>query len=66
VVAINPPGSINLEIVVSSDNKFLYALDAGSGSVSAFTINPQTGTLASLGEVSGLPASAGLEGLAAN
>ena len=66
VVAINPPGSINLEIVVSSDNKFLYALDAGSGSISAFAINPQTGTLVGLGEVSGLPASAGLEGLAAN
>jgi 6-phosphogluconolactonase (cycloisomerase 2 family) len=66
LVAINPAGSINLEIVVSSDDKFLYSLDTGTGSISAFAINSQTGTLAALGEVNGLPATAGLEGLAAN
>jgi len=63
VVGTNPAGSSNLDLAISSDGKFLYTLDSGTGSVSIFGIN-QDGTLTSLGDVGGLSASAGLNGIA--
>jgi DNA-binding beta-propeller fold protein YncE len=57
-------GSVNLEIVITPDGKFLYSLDSGTGTVSIFGIN-QDGSLTSLGEVGGLSASAGFDGMAA-
>jgi 6-phosphogluconolactonase len=65
VVGINPSGSTNLDIAVSSDGKFLYTLDSGTGSVSIFGIN-EGGTLTNLGEAGGLSAAAGFNGIAAN
>jgi 6-phosphogluconolactonase len=65
VLALNPSGSTNLDIAVSSDGKFLYSLNAASGAVGMFAIQP-AGTLTNLGTVGGLPASAGLNGIAAN
>jgi 6-phosphogluconolactonase len=65
VVALNPSGSTNLDIAVSSDGKFLYSLNAASGAVGMFAIQP-AGTLTNLGTVGGLPATAGLNGIAAN
>ena len=62
-VGTNPAGSSNLDLAISSDGKFLYTLDSGTGSVSIFGIN-QDGTLTSLGDVGGLSASAGLNGIA--
>jgi 6-phosphogluconolactonase len=64
VVATLPTGSVNLEIVITPDGKFLYSLDSGTGTVSIFGIN-QDGSLTSLGEVGGLSASAGFDGMAA-
>jgi 6-phosphogluconolactonase (cycloisomerase 2 family) len=64
VVGTNPAGSINLDIAVSADSKFLYTLDSGTGTISIFGIN-QDGSLTNLGEVGGLSASAGLNGIAA-
>lgn len=64
VVGTNPAGSTNLDLAISSDGKFLYTLDSGTGTVSIFGIN-QDGTLTSLGDVGGLSASAGLNGIAA-
>jgi len=59
-----PAGSVNLEIVITPDGKFLYTLDSGTGTLSIFGIN-QDGSLTSLGDVGGLSANAGLEGMAA-
>jgi 6-phosphogluconolactonase len=54
-----------LDTTVSSDSRFLYTLNSGSGTVGMFAIN-QDGTLTSLGEASGLTANAGYNGIAAN
>jgi 6-phosphogluconolactonase (cycloisomerase 2 family) len=65
VVGTNPPGSANLDIAVSADGHFLYSLNAASGAVGVFAINSD-GSLVSLGVRGGLPAAAGLNGIAAN
>jgi 6-phosphogluconolactonase (cycloisomerase 2 family) len=51
---------------VSSDGKFLFSLNAATGAIGAFAINATNGTLTNLGTTGGLPASAGLNGIAAN
>jgi 6-phosphogluconolactonase len=66
VVAVNPSGSTNLDITVSADGQFLYSLNAGSGTIGMFAIRHADGTLTNLGVVGGLPAAAGLNGIAAN
>jgi 6-phosphogluconolactonase (cycloisomerase 2 family) len=66
VVGINPSGATNLDIAVSADGKFLYSLNAGNGSIGVFAIQPANGTLTNLGALGGLPAAAGLNGIAAN
>ena len=63
-VATLPAGSANLDIALSENGKFLYTLDSGTGTVSAFGINSD-GTLTSLGEVGGIPAASGANGIAA-
>jgi 6-phosphogluconolactonase len=64
VVGTNPAGSTNLDLAITADGKFLYTLNSGTGSVSIFGIN-QDGTLTNLGDVGGLSAVAGLNGIAA-
>jgi len=64
VVATLPSGSVNLDIAISGDGKFLYTLNSGTGTVNIFGIN-QDGSLTSLGDVGGLSAVAGLNGIAA-
>jgi 6-phosphogluconolactonase len=64
VVGTNPSGSTNLDLAVSADGKFLYTLNSGTGTVSIFGINSD-GTLNSLGDVAGLSAAAGFNGVAA-
>jgi len=66
VVGVNPAGSANLDIAVSSDGHFLYSLNAASGAVGMFQIQPADGSLVNLGTLAGLPAGAGLNGIAAN
>jgi 6-phosphogluconolactonase (cycloisomerase 2 family) len=66
VLALNPTGSANIDITVSADGKFLYTLNAGSGAVGMFAIQSTNGTLTDLGTIGGLPAAAGLNGIAAN
>jgi 6-phosphogluconolactonase (cycloisomerase 2 family) len=65
VLAVNPSGSANLDITISADGKFLYSLNAATGAVGMFAIQ-SNGTLTNLGTTGGLPASAGLNGIAAN
>jgi 6-phosphogluconolactonase (cycloisomerase 2 family) len=64
VVGTLPTGSINLDIAISADGKFLYTLNSGTGTVNIFAIN-QDGSLNSLGDVGGLSATAGMNGIAA-
>jgi 6-phosphogluconolactonase len=66
VVGLNPSGSSNIDIAVSPDGKFLFSLNAATGAIGAFAINSANGTLTNLGTTGGLPASAGLNGIAAN
>src|SRR4029079_11493117 len=65
VVGFNPAGSANLDIAVSSDGAYLYSLNAGSGAIGIFKIE-HDGHLTNFGTLGGLPAAAGLNGIAAN
>lgn len=66
IVGNNPAGSANLDIAVSSDGAYLYTLNAASGAVGVFQIDPSKGTLKNLGTTGDLPGGAGLNGIAAN
>src|SRR5437870_301654 len=66
VVGVNPSGSANLDIAVSADGAYLYSLNAASGAIGIFAIRATDGTLTNLGTLGGLPANAGLNGIAAN
>jgi len=63
-VATLPTGSTNLDAAISSDGRFLYTLDSGTGFVSIFAIN-EDGSLTNLGDAGGLSAAAGFNGIAA-
>jgi 6-phosphogluconolactonase (cycloisomerase 2 family) len=65
VVGVNPAKSTNLDIAVSADGAYLYSLNAGSGAIGIFKIE-HDGHLTNFGTLNGLPASAGLNGIAAN
>jgi 6-phosphogluconolactonase (cycloisomerase 2 family) len=65
VVGINPQGSTNLDIAVSADGAYLYSLNARSGAIGIFQIETD-GRLTNFGTLEGLPAAAGLNGIAAN
>jgi 6-phosphogluconolactonase (cycloisomerase 2 family) len=65
VVGINPQGSANLDIAISADGAYLYTLNAGSGAIGVFRIE-HDGHLTNFGTLGGLPAGAGLNGIAAN
>ena len=65
VVGTNPSGSANLDIAVSVDGAYLYSLNAASGAIGMFRIE-QDGHLTNFGTRVGLPAGAGLNGIAAN
>jgi len=64
IEATLPSGSLDLDSAISGDGKFLYTLDSGTGTISILGIN-QDGSLTSLGDVGGLSASAGFQGIAA-
>ena len=49
-----PKGTAPLDVGISKDGRFLYTLNGGTGTVSAFRIELD-GRLTSLGEVAGLP-----------
>jgi 6-phosphogluconolactonase len=66
VVGANPEGATNLDITISADGAFLYSLNAGDGTIGVFAIDQHSGGLTILGAVSGLPAKAGLNGIAAS
>jgi 6-phosphogluconolactonase len=65
IVGANPAGSTNLDITISADGRYLYSLNAGTGAIGMFGIAVD-GSLVNLGTTGGLPAAAGLNGIAAN
>jgi len=65
VVGTNPSGSTNLDIAITSDGKFLYTLNSAGGTIGAFGINAD-GSLTNLGVIEGVPAAAGVNGIAAD
>ena len=64
IVSTLSNGAGNLDITVSGDGKFLFNLQSGVGVIGVFTINSD-GTLNQLGDIDGLPANAGFNGIAA-
>src|SRR6185503_14910153 len=64
IVGTNPDGSTNLDTAISRNGKFVYTLNAGTGAIGIFSVQSD-GILLNLGQATGLPASAGLNGLAA-
>lgn len=64
VVGTNPAGSTNLDIATSADGKFLYTLNSGAGAIGIFSVGSD-GSLKVMTQVGGLPAAAGLNGIAA-
>jgi 6-phosphogluconolactonase len=64
VVGQNPSGSTNLDIAASDDRHYLYSLNAVTGTIGMFAVQ-ENGDLVSLGQQDGLPASAGINGIAA-
>lgn len=65
VVATLPANATDLDTAVSSDGRFIYTLNSGSGTIGIFRVE-EDGTLESFGDVSGLSAAAGFNGVAAN
>jgi DNA-binding beta-propeller fold protein YncE len=64
VLATLPSGSTDLDLAISSDGKYLYTIDSGTGWVSVLGVNSD-GTLTVQAGVSGLPVEAGFNGIAA-
>ena len=58
-----PAGSINVDIAAGDDGHHLYTLNAETGAVGIFTVQSD-GSLISLGQQKGLPASGGINGIA--
>jgi 6-phosphogluconolactonase (cycloisomerase 2 family) len=57
-------GSNPIDLALSRDNRFLYSLNSGNGTIGVFWVNSKSGGLHLLDNVGGLPASA--NGLAAD
>jgi 6-phosphogluconolactonase len=51
-------------MAISGDGKYLFNLQSGAGVIGVYTINPD-GTLNQLGDIEGLPKTAGFNGIAA-
>jgi hypothetical protein len=51
-------------MTISGDGKYMFTLLSGTGAIGVFSIN-SNGTLTQLGDIQGLPKSAGFNGIAA-
>jgi hypothetical protein len=51
-------------VAISGDGKYLFTVLSGTGAVGVYTINSD-GTLNQLGDIQGLPKTAGFNGIAA-
>ncbi len=57
-------GAAPTDLTFANDGGFLYSLDAASGDISGFAIDAYSGTLTPVETQGGLPASAGIQGIA--
>jgi 6-phosphogluconolactonase len=64
IVSTLSNGAGNLDITVSGDGKYIFNLQSWIGVIGVFIINSD-GTLNQLGDIEGLPANAGFNGIAA-
>lgn len=58
-------GGAPIDMTLAGRERFLYALNAATGEIIGFAIDPQSGALARVETQGGLPASAGVQGIAA-
>lgn len=58
-------GDAPIDMTLANGGGFLYSLDAGSGQISGFVVDGVSGELAHVETQGGLPARAGLQGIAA-
>jgi 6-phosphogluconolactonase (cycloisomerase 2 family) len=58
-------GRAPIDMTLAGKGRFLYTLNAASGEIIGFSIDPESGTLAHVETQGGLPASAGIQGIAA-
>jgi 6-phosphogluconolactonase len=65
IVGENLTGATNLDITVSADGKFLYALNSHNGTIGIFAIQ-KDGTLKNAGAAGGITSNSGFNGIAAN
>ncbi len=63
ILISEPEGAVNIDMAASGDGKFLYTLDSGVGTVGIYSIESD-GTLTNLGNIDGLPKTAGFNGIA--
>jgi len=64
ILSTLPDGAANLDMTISGDGKYLFNLLSGEGTIGVFSINGD-GTLNPLGNIEGLPKTAGFNGVAA-
>ncbi len=57
-------GGAPIDLTLANDGAFLYSLDAASGEISGFAVDADTGALTPVETETGLPAAAGLQGIA--
>lgn len=65
-VGSNPAGSTNIDVAASLDGRFVYTLNAATGTIGQFAVQEPNGELKSLGVAGQLPAASGFNGIAAN
>ena len=59
------PGGAPIDLTLANHGGFLYTLDAASGQISGFAVDRDSGALTAVQTQGGLPAAAGLQGIAA-
>lgn len=64
VVGQDPTDSTNIDVAASYDGRYVYTLNAATGTIGMFSVQDDGG-LVNLGQQDGLPASAGINGIAA-
>lgn len=65
VAGTTAAGSAPTDMTFAGDGSFLYTLDAGAGTISGFHIDRDSGALHQVEVQGGLPAAAGIQGIAA-
>jgi 6-phosphogluconolactonase (cycloisomerase 2 family) len=58
-------GGAPIDLTLAGEGRFLYALNAATGQIVGFAINPMSGKLSRVETQGGLPASAGIQGITA-